>query len=110
MGNSKEDDAFVTRRKFLELAGAATSVVLLGGALHLLEGDKYYPRPPGARKEEEFLSLCQRCDLCREACPWDVIAPVPFSKSFINAGTPVLAGHCRYCGLCTEACPTGALR
>lgn len=110
MGQSDIEGAFLTRRGFLKLAGTSASALLLGGALQLRERNKYYPRPPGARKEEEFLAYCQRCDLCREACPWDVIAPVPLSKSFINAGTPVLAGHCRYCGLCTAACPTGALR
>lgn len=110
MGNAEQKDAFLTRRGFLKLAGMGVSTLLLGGVLRLRSGDEYYPRPPGARIEEVFLSLCQRCDLCREACPWDVIAPVPLSKSFINAGTPVLAGHCRYCGLCTNACPTGALR
>jgi len=110
MGDLDKPNSHLTRRAFVELLGKGAFVVALGGILRLWEGDEYIPRPPGARPEEEFLSLCLRCDLCREACPWDIIAPIPISESLINAGTPSLHGSCRYCNLCIEACPTGALR
>jgi ferredoxin-type protein NapG len=102
-------DSHLTRRAFVELLGKGAIVVVLGEILRLWEGGEYIPRPPGARPEDEFLSLCLRCDLCREACPWDIIVPIPIAESLINAGTPVLRGSCRYCDLCIEACPTGAL-
>jgi ferredoxin-type protein NapG len=110
MGDQDQSNSFLSRRAFLEWVGKGAIVVALGGFLRYRERDDYYPRPPGARAEEEFLSLCLRCDLCREACPWGVIVPVTLSESIIGAGTPVLKGHCRYCDLCIEACPTGALR
>lgn len=103
-------ESLLSRRGFLEFVGKGAIVIVLGGLLRFQERGEYYPRPPGARQEEVFLSLCLRCDLCREACPWDVISPVPITESIINAGTPVLRGSCRYCDLCIEACPTGALR
>lgn len=110
MGEEDRPGSSLTRRGFLEFVGKGAFVVGLGGFLEYREPDRYYPRPPGARKEEEFLSLCLRCDLCREACPWDVIRPVTIKESLINAGTPILSGSCRYCDLCVRACPTGALR
>ena len=110
MNDPNKRNSLLDRRGFLEFVGKAAFVVALGGILRLWEKDEYIPRPPGARQEDEFLSLCLRCDLCREACPWDVIVPIPITESIINAGTPVLQGSCRYCDLCIAACPTGALR
>lgn len=110
MGNQDRPHPHLTRRAFVLLLCKGAFVVALGGILRLWEGDEYIPRPPGARPEEEFLSLCLRCDLCRKACPWGIIVPIPLKESMINAGTPVLSGSCRYCDLCIDACPTGALR
>lgn len=71
-------------------------------------------RPPGALEEKAFLSACERCHKCREACPHDVILPLGPAYGDRD-GTPAIlprGGPCRLCdGLpCAAACPTGALR
>jgi len=73
-----------------------------------------YIRPPGASKvAAEFLSLCERCHKCMEACPFDVIqllGPV----AGVAEGTPFLTPEtqpCHWCPSmdCIHACPSGAL-
>jgi ferredoxin-type protein NapG len=103
-------DAPLDRHGFLEFVGKATLVIAIGGFLHIWGRKDNFVRPPRARPEDVFLSLCLRCDKCRKACPWDLITPVPLTESLINAGTPELHGYCRNCYLCVDACPTGALR
>jgi ferredoxin-type protein NapG len=110
MDNQNWLDEPLDRHGFLEWLGNGAIFVALGGFLRFLERDDEFVRPPGARREEVFLSLCLRCDKCRDACPWELISPVPLTDSIINAGTPVLRGYCRDCMLCVLACPTGALR
>lgn len=101
----------LARRTFIELIGKSAVVIVFGGLIRFLEPQWFrLYRPPGAVVEEEFLSRCIRCDRCRKACPWDLIAPVPLTEGLINAGTPILKGNCRHCWLCIPVCPTGALR
>ncbi len=74
----------------------------------------FFLRPPGALKnEEQFLSTCERCHACSDACPYDVIqhfgpASGQSEKTpFINPSqTP-----CHWCKTmdCIQACPSGAL-
>jgi ferredoxin-type protein NapG len=109
MGDQNWLDAPMDRHGFLEFIGKGTLAIAIGGFLHLLERKDDIVRPPRARPEEEFLSLCLRCDKCRKACPWDLISPVPITESIISAGTPELHGYCRGCWQCIDACPTGAL-
>ncbi len=35
--------------------------------------DEHWLRPPGARPEEEFVSICSRCGNCAHACPVQAI-------------------------------------
>jgi ferredoxin-type protein NapG len=103
--------SLLTRRAFVGLVGNGIGVVALGGLIRFLEPNDFkFSRPPGAMVEEEFLSLCIRCDKCRKACPWDLISPVPLAKGIVNAGTPIVIGECRHCWLCIPVCPTRALR
>ena len=85
-------------------------------------------RPPGALKEEEFLSRCIRCFRCGDACPNRAIVALnertgsDFSRAPTpgEEGTPVIFPRrqaCMLCQgvpgnelLCTAACPTGALQ
>jgi len=71
-------------------------------------------RPPGAlRIDAEFLSACERCHKCAEACPFDVIQQLSPAAGAAE-GTPFLMPEsqpCHWCpGMdCIHACPSGAL-
>ncbi len=72
-------------------------------------------RPPYALDELEFLLACTRCEACAEACPQQLIFPLPARLSAQVAGTPALDLLNRGCRLCPEwpcvtACEPGALR
>ena len=71
-------------------------------------------RPPGAfQNEEEFMTRCERCGLCSEACPHNAIAHLgPIAEK--AEGTPFLTPDnkpCHWCVSmdCIHACPSGAL-
>ncbi|CAM3787921.1 4Fe-4S dicluster domain-containing protein [Parendozoicomonas haliclonae] len=67
--------------------------------------------PPWARDNRSYLALCERCDLCREACPERLIRSLDSPDPALN-GIAVLNldyGQCTFCGECADACPTGAL-
>ncbi len=71
-------------------------------------------RPPGARKEEDFLSRCVKCGQCMRVCPTNVLQPALLETGIEGMWTPVLKmryGVCDiHCTLCTQVCPTGALQ
>jgi ferredoxin len=100
----------VTRRAFVGLAARGASIVALGGTIRLLEPGGRFIRPHTPLPEQEFLSLCIRCDKCRQVCPWGFITLVPITESVVYAGTPRVDGSCARCWRCVAICPTGALR
>ena len=76
--------------------------------------EETYIRPPGALKiETAFLSACERCHKCIEACSYDAIQSLgPIAGE--AEGTPFLTpdtNPCHWCpGMdCVNACPSGAL-
>ena len=73
-----------------------------------------YLRPPGALDEASFVSTCQRCGKCQEACPHDAILPLGSAYGAAD-GTPAILPADEPCHLCDDlpcaaVCPSGALR
>ncbi len=70
-------------------------------------------RPPGAKPEQDFLTLCHRCGLCMKVCPTNAINPTLAEAGVAGLWTPRLImtmGYCEYtCVLCGQVCPTGAI-
>ncbi|MGE5293630.1 MAG: 4Fe-4S binding protein [Solirubrobacterales bacterium] len=103
-------DAGLTRRIVLGAAAGAGSAAILSA----VQSDSPRPlRPPNARAETQFRSLCTRCGNCLRACPTGVIERDLGSCGLTSLLTPVLSfqnGYCREdCTRCTEVCPSGAL-
>jgi len=100
----------VSRRAFISLLGGLVSY----GALRALMGVERAPllRPPGAVGERLFSSLCIRCGICAEVCPYDSIK-LGHVDDGAAMGTPYIVARdkgCYLCLKCVEVCPTGALQ
>ncbi|MBI5034153.1 MAG: 4Fe-4S binding protein [Chloroflexi bacterium] len=123
MGDRNRLYSLLPRRAFIEWVSKGAIVFVLAGVIRFIgpkdrlvapEGgvsrDRII-RPPGAVPEEEFLSLCIRCDKCITICPYNIITPVLITESVVSVGTPRLTGFfCATCRRCIPVCPTGALR
>jgi len=106
------------RRRFLLGAARTTGIVALGGLMWSayvdeVTANKLILRPPGALKEEDFLSTCIKCGMCVEACPFDTLH---LAKPGDNKplGTPYFEPRDTPCYMCIDipcvpVCPTGAL-
>ncbi len=110
----KDSPTFESRRTFLKAGAAAGAAVLLSPLLKGTVSAKStlsVIRPPGALKEEKFLSVCARCGECMRVCPSQGLRPV-ISESLYALYTPKLVpriGECQLCMLCWQVCPTEAL-
>ncbi|MBU7009817.1 MAG: 4Fe-4S binding protein [Theionarchaea archaeon] len=104
-----------SRRTFLKAGVAAGAAVLLSPLLGKsldTSAKLQVIRPPGALKEENFLSVCVRCGECMRVCPSQGLRPVLSEGSVYSLYTPKLVpriGECQLCMLCWQVCPTGAL-
>lgn len=75
---------------------------------------QHWIRPPFASSELDFLLACTRCNACIEACPHQIIFPLPISRGAEVAATPALDLANRGCHLCQDwpcvnACSDNAL-
>jgi ferredoxin-type protein NapG len=107
-----------SRRKFMGLMAQSVGLSALGGMVWTgyIEEAKAAPlilRPPGARPEKEFVSMCIRCGQCVIACPYDTLM---LAKPGDNnpIGTPYFIPRDIPCYMCVDipcvpVCPTGAL-
>lgn len=106
------------RRRFILQMAQSVGLAALGGMVWSAQVDeiKAAPltlRPPGARPENDFLSLCIKCGMCVEACPYNTLM---LAKPGDNKplGTPYFIPRQIPCYMCTDIpcvppCPTGAL-
>lgn len=102
----------LSRRQFFSLNLEAT-VGFLGNFLApQLDLERDFFRPPGTDSELEFLTACNRCGLCKEACPEGIINLFSISKGAKLVNTPYINPNespCTFCKKCIEVCPTKAL-
>jgi ferredoxin-type protein NapG len=106
------------RRKFILSMARGVGLAAMGGLVWSAYVDEVTAstlllRPPGAIKEDDFLSTCIKCGLCVEACPFDTLL---LAKPGDNKplGTPYFIPRDVPCYMCTDipcvpVCPTGAL-
>lgn len=69
--------------------------------------ERSYPFPPWALSKDLFLTTCDQCGACIDACPEGILLQDP-TDSF--PGTDFNSTGCTFCKACVEACPTGALK
>lgn len=114
MGRTQQEVRFESRRTFLKAgiaAGAALALSPLLARRKVSSAENMIIRPPGALREENFLSVCVRCGECMRVCPSQGLRPV-LEVSLSRIYTPQLVpriGECQLCMLCWQVCPTGAL-
>ena len=112
-------DKALSRRELLASGAKAAGVACLAGLALTAYVDSARKaeagalRPPGALKEEEFLSACVRCGLCVRACPYDTLRLATLADD-APLGTPFFVARETPCAMCADvpcakACPTGAL-
>lgn len=106
----------ITRRDFLALGLAGTTVALTYGLWSRRTSAEPLLRPPGAQDEKEFVSRCLRCQECVRACMTKCLEPAGkefgADKLWTPRFNPALA-KCEFelCGrACARACPVGAIR
>jgi ferredoxin-type protein NapG len=109
-----DEDGF-SRRQFFKrgvdkVASAGVKVI----EQHVEAKSRHWIRPPFAKPELDFLLACTRCSECIEACPHDVIFPLPVSRGAEVAATPAMDLLNKGCHLCEDwpcvnACADNAL-
>lgn len=102
----------LSRRQFFSVNLEATVGFLGNFFSQQLELEREFFRPPGTNSELEFLTACNRCGLCKDACPEGLISLFSLSQGAKLANTPYMDPNstpCTFCHKCSEICPTGAL-
>lgn len=111
----KQHEYDPSRRAFLKAGGLAfVGGFFLFTGLARVQRDVHLIRPPGARSELDFMSICARCAQCLKVCPTNVIQPAVFDAGLEGFFTPQMdyrRGYCDWnCNECGKVCPTEAIR
>lgn len=118
MMTTEKTPPLTPRRRFILSTLQGVGLAALGGLtwsayLEEAKAISLVLRPPGAKVEKDFMSLCIKCGMCVEACPFDTLA---LAKPEDNAplGTPFFKPRSIPCYMCKDIpcvppCPTGAL-
>jgi len=97
------NDEVMSRRGFFKRSfGKVASVGSEYVEHKVVEQAKAWIRPPFAQAELDFLLNCSRCGDCIDACPHNVIFPLPLSRGASVAGTPAMDIPNNTCLLCTD--------
>ena len=110
------DEIDSSRRSFFRrAAGKAAEKVVEHAEAKIEARAVRWVRPPFALSELEFVLACTRCSDCIEACPHNVIFPLPSNYGADVAATvalDVLNGGCHLCEdwPCVTVCEAGALK
>lgn len=110
------DEIDTSRRAFFRrVAGKAAEKVVEHTQAKIEARAARWLRPPFALAELEFILACTRCGDCIEACPHQVLFPLPSHYGADVAATAaldVLNGGCHLCEdwPCVTACDAGALK
>lgn len=110
------DEIDSSRRGFFRrAAGKAAEKVVEHAEAKIEARAVRWVRPPFALSELEFILACTRCGDCIEACPHNVIFPLPSNYGADVAATvalDVLNGGCHLCEdwPCVAACEADALK
>lgn len=100
--------------KTLQGVGAFTFGGLIWSAyLSKANANSFSLRPPGARKEDEFIKLCIKCGRCVIACPYHTLKLAKPEDNLL-VGTPYFIPREIPCYMCVDipcvpVCPTKAL-
>lgn len=114
---NQDNQSQLKRRDFLQATLKGAALCVTGGFFVKLaqssSGDSFALRPPGAKDSKRFFSLCVRCGLCVDACPYNTLK---LANLFDPApvGTPFWQAREIPCYLCPDLpcirdCPTDAL-
>lgn len=106
----------LSRRAAVGAAVGGVAALALMRATPQARGERFNPaliRPPGARRERDFLARCTSCGLCMKICPTGGLQPSITEAGLEGLWTPRLVpsiGYCDYtCNLCGQVCPTEAI-
>lgn len=97
------EDNIMDRRGFIRYGfGKAAQVGAEVIEQRVAQKARGWVRPPFAGDELDFLLKCTRCGDCIDACPHQVIFPLPVNRGPEVAATPALDILNRGCHLCSD--------